>query len=71
MHVRSRARVEPIYVNLSALMRKLRCYMKYSKTCLKQSLKNRQNKGLNGNGSLIMKVENIAECSPWSILQYF
>ena len=34
-----------------------------SKTCLKQPLKNRQNKGLNDNGSL-MKVESIAECSP-------
>ena len=70
MHVTSRTRVEPIYSNLSAIRRKLRCYMKYSKTCLKQSLKNRQNKGLNGNGSL-MKVKSIAECSPWSILQYF
>ena len=32
--------------------------------------KNRQNKDLNDNGSL-MKVESITECSPWSILQYF
>ena len=32
----------------------------YSKTCLKRSLKNRQNKGLMANGSL-MKVEIIAE----------
>ena len=23
------------------------------------------------NGSLMLKVESIAECSPWSILQYF
>ena len=43
---------------------------KYSKTCLKRPLKNRQNKDLNDNGSL-MQVESIAECSPWSILQYF
>ena len=45
---------------------------KYSKTCLKRPLKNGQNKGLKmvENGSL-MKVETIAECSPWSILHYF
>ena len=43
---------------------------KYSKTCLKRPLKNRQTKILMTNGSL-MKVESIAECSPWSILQYF
>ena len=42
----------------------------YSKTCLKRSLKNSQNKGMNGKCSL-MKVESIsAECSRWSILQY-
>ena len=40
----------------------------YSKTCLKQPLKNRQNKGLNGS---LMKVKSIAECSKGSILQYF
>ena len=40
------------------------------KTCLKWSLKNRQTKILMTNGSL-MKVESIAECSTWSILQYF
>ena len=47
-------------------------YKVYSKTCVKRPLKNRQNKDLNDkiNGSL-MKVESIAECSPWSILQYF
>ena len=38
-------------------------------THLKQPLKKRQNKDLT-NGRL-MKVERIAECSPWSILQYF
>ena len=32
----------------------------YSKTCVKRPLKNRQNKGLMTNGSL-MKVESIAE----------
>ena len=43
---------------------------KYSKTCVKRTLKNRQNKDhiLMTNGSL-MKVEIIAECSPWSTLQ--
>ena len=34
----------------------------YSKTCLKRPLKNRWNKGLKDNGSL-MKVESIVECS--------
>ena len=38
----------------------------YSNTCLKRPLKNRQNKQLNANGSL-MKVKSIAEC----IMQYF
>ena len=42
----------------------------YSKTCLKRPLKNRQNKGLNYK-DILMKFESIAECSPWSILQYF
>ena len=41
-----------------------------SKTCVKRPLKNRQNKDLNDKWWL-MKVECIAECSPWSILQYF
>ena len=36
----------------------------YSKTCVKRQLKNRQNKGLNGNW--LMKVKRIAECSHWS-----
>ena len=40
------------------------------KTCLKQPLKNDKTKSLIANGNL-MKVERIAECSPWSILQYF
>ena len=47
----------------------------YSKTCVKRSLKNRQNKFLMtktslANGSL-MKIESIAESSLWDILQYF
>ena len=41
----------------------------YSKTYLKQSLKKDKTKILITNGSL-MKVESIAECSLWSILQY-
>ena len=41
-----------------------------SKTCLKQPLKKDKTKILITNSSL-MKVESIAECSPWSILQYF
>ena len=43
----------------------------YSKTCLKWPLKNRQNIGLKDKWYYSMKVESIAECSPWSILQYF
>ena len=42
----------------------------YSKTCLKQPLQKRQNKELITKGSL-RKVERIADCSTWSILQYF
>ena len=45
-------------------------HIQYSKTCVKRPLKNRQNKDLYDNGSL-MKGESIAECSPWSILQHF
>ena len=41
----------------------------FSKTCVKRPLKNRHNI-LMTNGSL-MKVESIAECSTWNILQYF
>ena len=37
----------------------------YSKISIKWPLKNRQNKDLNENGSL-MKVKSITECSPWS-----
>ena len=42
----------------------------YSKTCIKRPLKKDKSKILMTNGSL-MKVQSIAECSPWSILQYF
>ena len=38
--------------------------------CSKEQSHLRQNKDLMTNGSL-MKVESIAEGSPWSILQYF
>ena len=44
--------------------------MVYSKTCLKQPLKIDKTKILKTIGSL-MKAESIAECSTWSILQYF
>ena len=42
----------------------------YSKAGLKPSLKIDKTKILITNGSL-MKVESVAVCSPWSILQYF
>ena len=42
----------------------------YSKTCLKGHSKIYKTMVLMENGSL-MKVESIAECSPWSNLQYF
>ena len=42
----------------------------YSKTCIKRPLKIDKTKLFMTNGSL-MKVKSIAECSPWSILQYF
>ena len=43
----------------------------YSKTCLKLPFKNRQNKGFLKTNVSLMNVESIAECSLWSILQYF
>ena len=42
----------------------------YSKTCLKRLFKIDKPNIFMTNGSL-MKVKSIAECSPWSILQYF
>ena len=42
-----------------------------SKTCLKQPLKKDKTKTLKITNGRLMKVESIAECSPWSILQYF
>ena len=42
----------------------------FSKTCLKHPLKKGKTKILITNGSL-MKVKRTAECSPWSILQFF
>ena len=41
----------------------------YSKTCLKHHSKIDKTKIFMTNGNL-MKVESIAECFPWSILQY-
>ena len=41
-----------------------------SKTCFKKLLKKDKTKISITKGSL-MKVESIAECSPWSLLQYF
>ena len=43
---------------------------KYSKTCLKLSLKNRQNKGLKDRWSL-NAGQKYCRMLPWSILQYF
>ena len=58
--------------NMNGIYFKVSKYM-YNKTCVKQLLKNRQNKLWNilmTTGSL-MNVKSIAECSLWSILQYF
>ena len=62
-----------VYVNMYARTT-WRCKYRgfiYSKACLKRPLKHRQKTHtiLLTNGML--KVESIAECSPWSILQYF
>ena len=46
------------------------CITSFTKTCVKRPLKIDKAKILMTNGSL-MKVQSIAECSPWSILQYF
>ena len=44
----------------------------YSKTCVNQLLKNRQNKDPNDKSySSLLKVKRIAECSKGSLLQYF
>ena len=43
---------------------------RYSKTCVKRSLEIDKTEIFMTNGSL-MTVKSIAECSPWSILQYF
>ena len=45
-------------------------YLCYSKICLKRPLKIDKTKILMTSGSL-MKDESFAECSLWSILQYF
>ena len=57
-------------IHLTASKQKVHVGSQYSITCLKQLLKKDKTKILITNGSL-MKVERIAECSPWSILQYF
>ena len=51
---------------MNSTKQKVHVGCQFSKTCLKQQLK----KKTITKGSL-MKVERIAECSPWSILQYF
>ena len=40
----------------------------YSKTCVKRPLSERPQIGFQDQ---LMQVKSIAECSPWSILQYF
>ena len=55
---------------MNSKKQKLHVGCQYSKTCLKQPLKKPKTKICITNGSL-MKVTSIAECSPWSILQYF
>ena len=54
----------------TASLQTLQNSFQYSKTCLKQPLIKDKTEILIRNGSL-MKVKRIAECSPWSILQYF
>ena len=44
---------------------KIKLTAKYSKTCLKQPLKKRQNKCLKTGGSSLVQVESIAECSTY------
>ena len=43
----------------------------YSKTCLKQPLKKTKQRSFKITNGSLMKVKSIAECSPWSILQYY
>ena len=59
----------PLPIFLSKLCRNSVISM-YSETCLKRPLKIDKTKVLKPCGSS-MQVESIAECSPWSILQYF
>ena len=42
----------------------------YSKTCLKRPLQ-KKTKMVFKTDNRLMQVKSIAECSPWSILQYF
>ena len=70
-HKRWKQLPEPIDVSVDAVLYCfLYLYLQYSKTFLLQPLKIEERKILITNSSL-MKVESIAECSPWSILQYF
>ena len=58
--------------NTDATLMKCGCSVSIStvKPVLRGHLKIHKTKVLMENGSL-MKIENIAECSPWSNLQYF
>ena len=60
----------PYSESTNSTKQKVHVGSQYSKTCLKQPLKKDKTKILITNESL-MKVKRIAECSPWSILQYF
>ena len=51
-------------------MKKIIGIIMYSKTCLKGHCKIEKTKILMTKGNLL-KVQRIAKCSPWSILQYF
>ena len=56
--------------SMNSTKQKVHVGSQHSKIYLKQPLKKDKTKILMTFGSL-MKVEKIAECSPWSILQYF
>ena len=56
--------------SMNTTKQKIHVGSQYSKACLKQPLKKDKTIILIINGSL-MKVETVAECSLWSILQSF
>ena len=60
-----------VAAHLLTIQRQSLCFCIYNKSCLKRPLKNRQNKDLNDKWYCLMKGESIAECSHWSILQFF